>query len=118
MPQFTLMADAIWLIAWPPRMRFEAKNPTYMNTTMPTTRIEPSTPYCARLWIICGMPSLGPWAECSAMKIAPTRLPMTMAITDAQKGRPNTAVVSAPVMIVSGMRLEVNQIVKRSRGLP
>ena len=118
MPQFTLMADVTWLTAWPPRMRFEAKKPMYMNTTMPTTRIEPSTPYWARLWIICGMPSLGPCAEWSAMKMAPTRLPTTIAITDAQNGRPKTAVVSAPVMIVSGIRLDVNQMVKRSRGLP
>ena len=35
-----------------------------------------------------------------------------------QNGRPNVTVASAPVTMASGIRLEVNQIVNRSRGRP
>ncbi len=119
MPQSTLRADESSLIDCPPRMRFEAKKPTYMNTTMPTTRSEPSTPYCARLWIICGMPSLGPCAECKRHEdSARGGYRRRVRQRRTRSCRPNAAVASAPVTIVNGMRLEVNQMVKRSRGRP
>ena len=75
-------------------------------------------PYWPRLWIICGTPSRGPWAECSAMNSAPTRLPSSTARMLAPNDSPNATGASAPVTNVSGMMLELNQIVNRSRGRP
>ncbi len=96
----------------------DAKKPTYIATATSTTSSAPKYPNWARLWIIWGTPSRGPWAECSAMNSAPTALPRTMAIRLRQKLRPKTAGASAPVTKVSGMMLELNQIVNRSRGFP
>ena len=52
------------------------------------------------------------------MKIAPRRLPITIAATAGQNGCANTVVARAPVTIVSIMMLDPNQMVNRSRALP
>src|ERR1700742_3856120 len=52
------------------------------------------------------------------MKIAPTRLPITIATIADQNGCENTVVARAPVTIVRTMMLEPNQMVNRSRALP
>ena len=52
------------------------------------------------------------------MKIAPTRLPITIATSADQNGCENTVVARAPVTIVRTMMLEPNQMVNRSRALP
>jgi hypothetical protein len=80
-PQSVLTPWISTLIDCPPRMRFEAKKPTYMNTAMAITRTAPTNPNWPRLWIICGTPSRGPCAECRAMNKAPTRLPSRIAST-------------------------------------
>ena len=50
-------------IAWPPRTALLEKNPMYIRITSIKGRTAPNIPNCARLWIICGSPSLGPCAE-------------------------------------------------------
>ena len=52
------------------------------------------------------------------MNRPPTRFPRAIARMAGQNGRPNVTVASAPVTMASGIRLEVNQIVNRSRGRP
>ncbi len=77
--------------------------------------MEPNWP---RVCTICGTPSCGPCAACSAMKIAPTRLPMAIAQMEETRSSLKTVVASAPVTIVSIMMFEPNQIVNRSRNVP
>ena len=118
MPASTLMPGLTAAIASPPNTRFAAKNPTYMTTTMTTINRAPKEPNWPRVWIICATPSCGPWAECSAMKMPPTTLPMMMPTIAGTKPRPNTVVASPPVTMVMIMMLEPNQMVKRSLALP
>ncbi len=57
----------------PASTMLEAKKPMYMTPAITTTSSAPSVPNWARLWIICGIPICGPWAECSAISTPPTR---------------------------------------------
>ena len=69
----------------PPSTRLEATKPKYMNTTSATTKMAPMDPNCPRLCTICGTPSCGPCAACSAMKMPPTRFPTRIARLAATK---------------------------------
>ena len=40
-PQSMLTPDTSWFSDWPPRIRFDAKNPMYMKTTTATTSSAP-----------------------------------------------------------------------------
>jgi len=104
--------------ASPPSTMFDDKNPTYMTMTMPTTSSAPSEPNWPRVCTICGTPSVGPWAACSAMKIAPMKFPAVSATTAQVKERSNTVTDNAPVTMVSNWTFDPNQMVKRSRALP
>ena len=75
-------------------------------------------PNWARLWIICGMPSLGPWTEWYAMNRQPTRLPIRIAAMAHGRLRPKTTVASRPVATAVIWALLANQIVNSVFGLP
>ena len=79
--------------------------------------IAPNTPNWARLWIICGMPSLGPWAECEAMKIAPIMEPSRM--DSALQNRLSPRLIgSTPAATVVMLALAPNQTKNSERGWP
>ncbi|MDT4845280.1 hypothetical protein FQZ97_792650 [compost metagenome] len=80
-----------------------------MSITNSSGRMAPITPNWARLWIICGMPSRGPWAECEAMKIAPTSEPRMIATALQNRFRPITT-GSAPEAMVVMFMLAPNQM--------
>ncbi len=81
MPPLTGTAGARPCRDFPASTMFDAKKPTYMAAATTTITSAPITPNCARLWIICGTPSCGPCAECSAMKTPPTSWPTRIAST-------------------------------------
>src|SRR3954451_2665016 len=102
----------------PPKTRIEMKKPRYMQTTISTMRTAPYAPNWPLVCTIWGTPSRGPCAECSAMKIAPNRLPTTMASAAAQAGWPNRVVDRAPVTMARIMMFVPNQMVNMSRFVP
>src|SRR3954470_5887032 len=102
----------------PPKTRIEMKKPRYMQTTMRTMRTAPYAPNWPFVCTIWGTPRRGPCAEWSAMKIAPKRLPITIASAAAQAGWPNSVVDRAPVTIARIMMFVPNQIVNMSRFVP
>ncbi|MNR41875.1 hypothetical protein D3C85_1603220 [compost metagenome] len=90
----------------------------YMTPAISTTSSAPSEPNWARLWIICGMPICGPWAECSAISTPPTRWPTRMATMPQTRFRWNSCTPSAPVTMGSGAMLPPNHSVNRSLTFP
>ena len=118
MPGMSDAPSTMLASACPPSTRFEDRNPTYIATTMPTTNSEPNEPNWPRVWIICGTPSVAPCAACSAMKMAPTRLPTASAATAQPKDKPKTVTDSPPVTMVSSIRFDPNHTVNRSPAVP
>ncbi|MCY1182178.1 hypothetical protein D9M73_227260 [compost metagenome] len=79
--------------------------------------IAPKTPNCARLWIICGIPSLGPCAEWEAMKIAPIIEPSRMESALQNRLRPRL-MGSTPAATVVMLVLAPNHTKNSERGSP
>ncbi|MNY35823.1 hypothetical protein D3C86_1702600 [compost metagenome] len=80
-----------------------------MSMTNSSGNTAPITPNWARLWIICGIPSFGPWAECEAMKTAPINEPRMIAIALQNRFRPMTTGSTPEAMVVMFM-LAPNQM--------
>src|SRR5450830_478900 len=102
----------------PASTMLEAKKQMYMTPAITTTSNAPREPNCARLWIICGMPICGPWAECNAISTPPTRWPTSMATMPQIRLRWNSCTPSAPVTIGNGAMLPPNHRVNRSLTFP
>lgn len=70
----------------------------YIRHTSTIGIIAPYTPNWTRLEIICGSPSCGPCAPCSAITAPPISCPSSSAISDQNTSPPSTT-ASAPVTI-------------------
>ncbi len=98
---------ANWPMAWPASTVPVALKPTYITQTSTSGITAPNTPNCTRLEIICGRPSLGPWAPCSAITTPPNICPMSRPISDQNTSPPSTT-ASAPVTMAVICRLQPN----------
>ena len=94
-PKMTMPIHGVWtpmmrLTAWPDRTAPVEAKPMYMSTTSTSGMIAPMMPNWAREEIICGRPSCGPCAECSAMTIPPMMLPMSRPMIAHSASAPKT----------------------------
>ncbi|MNI92522.1 hypothetical protein D3C73_1503300 [compost metagenome] len=81
-----------------------ALKPRYIRHTSTIGIAAPYTPNCTRLEIICGNPSFGPWAACSATTAPPSIWPISRPMSDQNTSPPNTT-ANAPVTIAVICRL-------------
>ncbi|MNI55299.1 hypothetical protein D3C73_1102400 [compost metagenome] len=82
--------------AWPDNTVPVAVKPRYIRHTSTMGIAAPYTPNCTRLEIICGKPSFGPCAACSAITTPPSTCPMNSPIKDQNTSPPSTT-ANAPV---------------------
>ena len=75
-------------------------NPTYIRMTSASGITAPYTPNCARLEIIWGSPSLGPWAEWRAMTAPPSTFPTNRPTMAQKASAPNTTARAPSTMAV------------------
>ena len=104
-------------IAWPASTVPPAEKPTYITQTSASGMIAPYTPNCTRLEIICGRPSCGPCAPCSAITAPPIICPISKPTSDQNTSPPSTT-ASAPVTTAVTCRLAPSQSVNWLNRLP
>jgi hypothetical protein len=68
----------------------------------------PREPNCARDWIICGRPIVGPWLAWNAMKNVPKPAPRMIARQVQPRDSPSEG-PTKPDTIVTSTKLPVNQ---------
>src|SRR6478736_6575311 len=117
MPTAGALTEVSWLIAWPASTVPVAAKPRYIRTTSTSGTIAPYTPNWARLEIICGMPIFGPCAECRAITMPPSTLPMIRPMAAHSGSAPNTT-ASAPSTIAVICMFAPNHRVNWFSGLP
>ncbi|MNF97925.1 hypothetical protein D3C84_807690 [compost metagenome] len=91
-------------IACPDSTAPVALKPRYIRHTRTIGIAAPYTPNCTRLEIICGKPSFGPCAACSATTAPPSTCPISKPISDQNTSPPSTT-ARAPVTMAVICRL-------------
>lgn len=100
MPSSRLSMCRIFEIACPASTVPVAAKPRYIRIASSSGTTAPRTPNCARLEIICGRPSLGPCAECSAMTAPPAMLPISRPRIAHSASAPNSTASAPSTMAV------------------
>src|SRR6478752_6618574 len=117
MPTHGALTETSWSIACPASTVPVAAKPRYIRITSTSGTIAPYTPNWARLEIICGMPIFGPCAECRAITMPPSTLPMISPMAAHSGSAPNTT-ASAPSTIAVICMFAPNHRVNWFSGLP